>query len=421
MKILIVASGSRGDVQPMLALAVALRAHGHAPVLAATPVFAQEARDFGLPFVPVGLDILQLLREHRDQMGNHFSRRAMRLLNQMLLEELRLQLDGLLPLASDGFDAVVAGGAVIAARTAAEVAGVPFHYIAYTPQILPSEHHVPFMLPFTSAPRWVNRLAWRGARWFYDRLMLSPLNERRRAMGLAPVVNSFQHVFPVEHALLATDPEIFPAPPDLPVPQLGAFCLADERPLPVELLRFLEEGPPPVYLGFGSMPDAHPARTTHLIAEAVRRVGCRLVLSSGWAELGASGLGPNILTVGSLSHWRLLPRTAGAVHHGGAGTTAAAARAGVPQIVVPHAFDQFLLAHRVEQAGLGVTFPRRKLTVERLSGALTRILEDGPMRETAARAGERIRPRDALAAVVQHITSGAAPRASAPSLMRDSA
>ncbi len=389
----------------MLALALALRERGHQPLVAATPLFASEAREFGLPFVPVGIDVQQLLREHREELGNHFSLRAVRLMNQVIGQELRLQLDGLLPLVQD-FDCVVAGGAVLAARTAAEAAGVPYHYIAYTPQILPSAYHAPIMLPLTRAPRWLNRLAWRGMRWFYNPLILPLLNERRLALGLVPVKDSVTHLFPAEHALVAADPELFPLPPDLSSPQIGAFCLADERPLPPELERFLAAGEPPVYIGFGSMPDSDPERTTRLIAEAVRRVGCRVVLSSGWAELGATDLGPDFLAVGPLSHWRLFPRLAAAVHHGGAGTTAAAARAGVPQVVVPHAFDQFLLGHRVVQANLGASVPRSRLTVERLTEALGRILRDASMREAAARVGERIRQRDALEAAIQHITTG---------------
>ncbi len=168
-------------------------------------------------------------------------------------------------------------------------------------------------------------------RWFYNPLVLPLLNERRLALGLVPVKDSVTHLFPAEHALVAADPELFPLPPDISSPQLGAFCLADERPLPPELERFLAAGEPLVYIGFGSMPDSDPERTTRLIAEAVRRVGCRVVLSSGWAELGATDLGPDFLAVGPLSHWRLFPRLAAAFHHAGAGTTAAAARAGVPR------------------------------------------------------------------------------------------
>jgi vancomycin aglycone glucosyltransferase len=403
MKILVSANGSRGDVQPMLALALALRARGHEPVLAATPVFAPEAKAFDLPFVPVGMDIQQLLKEHRDAIGHQFSLQAVKLMNKVIVDELRLQLDTLIPL-TRGFDRVVVGGASLGTRTAAEAAGVPFHYIAYTPQILPSAYHVPIMVPLTGMPRWFNRLAWRGMRWFYNPLVLPTLNERRRALGLAPVQDSVTHLFPAEHALVASDPEIIPMPPDLHAPQIGSFCLTDERPLPEALERFLSAGEPPVYLGFGSMPDHKPEETTRVLAEAVKRVGCRAIISSGWAGLGAGELGPDIHTVGPVSHWQLFPRLAGVVHHGGAGTTAATARAGVPHVVVPHAFDQFLLGRHVAEANLGVTLPRGKLTVERLTQALERILRDTAMREAAARTGERIRQRNAWDAAVERIT-----------------
>jgi vancomycin aglycone glucosyltransferase len=421
MKVLIAANGSRGDVQPMVALALALRERGHAPLLAASPTFAAEARAFELPFAPVGLDVHQLLREHRSKFGDRFSLGAVRLMHESIGEEMRLQLEGLVPLAKD-FDCLVAGGVTLAARTVAEVAGIPFHYVAYTPQALPSAYHVPVMLPLVSAPRWFNRWSWRGMGSFYDSFFMPQLNERRRALGLGPVKSFLSHLFSAEHAWVAADPEIFPTPPDVPVPQHGAFCLADERPLPEELERFLAAGTTPVYIGFGSMPDANPERSTRIIAEAARRVGCRVVLSSGWAELGATGLGPDILTVGPLSHWRLFPRMAGVVHHGGAGTTAASARAGVPQVVVPHAFDQFMLARSVERANLGVSFKRPQLTVDRLAEALGRILRDTSMRETAARTGEAIRQRDGVKSFIQHLTGApVATESERPPVMKVSA
>jgi vancomycin aglycone glucosyltransferase len=130
------------------------------------------------------------------------------------------------------------------------------------------------------------------------------------------------------------------------------------------------------------------------------------VLSSGWAGLGAEGLGKDLLVVGDVSHWRLFPRVSAVVHHGGAGTTAAAARAGVPQVVVPHILDQFLLAKRVREAKLGVSFSRHQLTVERLHQALVRVRGDASLRENAARVGERIRQRDALGETVRMLEEG---------------
>lgn len=406
MKVLIAASGSRGDFQPLLALALALRKRGHEPLLAATPNFASEAESFGLPFVGVGQDVQVMLREHRAELESRNPFAMFGSMTGVMRDSLNLQLDGYLPLLQ-GMDLMVAGGAVLSARTAAESVGLPFRYVAYTPQILPSQWHMPALVPLTGTPRWFNRLTWSWVKWFSDKTLLETLNGRRRQLGLAECTSSMDHIFSVEHALVAADPELYPVPPDLSgVPQVGSFCLADERPLPEALERFLAEGEAPVYIGFGSMQDTRPERTTRFIAEAVRRAGCRAVLSSGWAGLGAEGLGKDILVVGDVSHWRLFPRVSAIVHHGGAGTTAAAARAGMPQVVVPHILDQFLLAKRVREAKLGVSFSRHQLTAERLHQALVRLRGDASLRENAARVGERIRQRDALGDTVRMLEEG---------------
>lgn len=385
----------------MLALATALRRARHEVLLAATPTFASEATALGLPFAPVGVDFQQLLQRHRSELNHRNPLNAVGLMNRLMPECFLAEWETLLPLVQ-GRDLVVAAGAALTARSIAEAAHLPFRYVAYTPQILPSAWHPPMMIPLTRTPRWFNRLGWRGFRALSNRVLLPTLNERRHSQGLPPVPCAIRHVFPAEPgvSLLAADPELAPTPPDLPVPQLGAFHLADSRPLPAEVERFLDEGEPPVYIGFGSMTDADPERTSQTLAEAARRVGCRALLSSGWAGLGAENLGSHVHVVGPLSHWQLFPRLAGIVHHGGAGTTAASTRAGVPQVVVPHLLDQFMMAHYVRTAGIGTSLSRGKLGVERLASALARILQDATLRARAAHVGEQVRARDPLAAAV---------------------
>lgn len=385
----------------MLALAMALRRAGHEILLAATPTFASEASALGVPFAPVGMDFQALLARYRSELDPRRPLKAIRLMNRLMLEGLRAEWATLLPLIH-GPELVVAAGAALTARSAAEAARVPFRYVAYTPQVLPSAWHPPVMLPLTGTPRWLNRLGWWGIRSLYDRILLPTLNALRHAEGLPPVSCAIRHVFSPEPAisLLAADPEVAPAPPDLPVPQVGAFHLEDPRPLPAAVEHFLSEGEPPVYLGFGSMPDAEPERTSQLLAEATRRAGCRALLSSGWAGLGTGNLGSHVQVVGPLSHGALFPRLAGVVHHGGAGTTAAATRAGVPQVVVPHLVDQFMNAHYVRTAGLGLSLSRKDLGVERLASALVRLREDSALRARAAQVGERVRARDSLSAAV---------------------
>lgn len=150
----------------------------------------------------------------------------------------------------------------------------------------------------------------------------------------------------------------------------GAFVLGDRRPLPAAIEEFLAAGPPPVYVGFGSMPDTRAEATSALVLAAARVADVRLVLGAGWARLKAAA--DDVLTVDDVAHGVLFPRLAAIVHHGGAGTAHAAARAGVPQIVVPHGFDQFDWGRRIEQLGSG-TFSRCALPVPLEIGSCPRF------------------------------------------------
>lgn len=400
MHALLIGSGSRGDFQPMLALAVAMRRAGHEVTLLGSPVFQREAETFGIPFGPCGRDVQALLDETRQQTRSPLG--FVKALNSIIADELELQVAHIEP-RIQGVDLVVGGGATMAAHLLADAARVPYRYIGYTPQILPSSFHSTMFVPLTRSPRWLNQLFWWSSKAFYNRLLGERYNAHRTRRGLPRDEDLFCSVFPHEKTLLACDPELQPAPPDLAhVPQVGSFALRDDRPLPPEVEAFLNAGPPPIYVGFGSMPDDDPQRTTRKIREAARKAGVRLLLSSGWSGLGSGEeLDSSVHVVGPVSHGLLFPRLAGSVHHGGAGTTAASARAGIPQLLVPHAFDQFMFAHHVHQRGLGPKpISKGSLTVERLAEGLRALASDGPMRERARAIGESIRSRDPLRAAV---------------------
>src|SRR5262249_47067348 len=143
-----------------------------------------------------------------------------------------------------------------------------------------------------------------------------------------------------DHPWLATDATLAPSPsiPGMVIVQTGAWILADSSPLPSDLEAFLEAGEPPVYLGFGSMPL--PEGTSRTLIEAARAAGRRAIVSQGWADLGLFDQAPDCIAIGDVNHQALFPRVAAVVHHGGAGTTLAAARAGAPQVLVPMFSDQ---------------------------------------------------------------------------------
>jgi len=178
---------------------------------------------------------------------------------------------------------------------------------------------------------------------------------------------------------LAADPVLGPAAAaegDIEVLQTGAWFLAERGSLPEEVEAFLTSGSPPIYLGLGSMRAS--SDTGRVLVEAARALGLRSILSRGWADLEPPDPGPDCLLVDDIAHEALFPRVAAIVHHGGAGTTSAAARAGRPQVVVPHLYDQPYWAHRVQQLGIGVSGPSRgELSATMLAAALRECMSSG--------------------------------------------
>ncbi len=161
---------------------------------------------------------------------------------------------------------------------------------------------------------------------------------------------------------------------------------------PRELVDFLESGSPPVYVGFGSMNKTDPEELTDIVLRALERTGRRGVLVTGWGGISNSALPDTVFAVDEVPHDWLFKRVEAAVHHGGAGTTAASLRAGIPTIVVPFFADQPFWGRRVAELGVGPEpIPRRSLTVGRLTNAIQRATADGDMKSKAAALGQRIR------------------------------
>jgi sterol 3beta-glucosyltransferase len=175
---------------------------------------------------------------------------------------------------------------------------------------------------------------------------------------------------------------------------------------PAALTNFLGSGAPPVYIGFGSMGSCKPAETTDLVLESLARTEQRAILQSGWGGLKKTNLPETVFMVDSISHSWLFPRMAAVVHHGGAGTTAAGIRAGVPSIVIPFFGDQLFWGQRVEALGVGTApIPRKQLTAELLAQAIHRVVTDRVMRQRAANLGAKIQAEDGIANAVRAIES----------------
>ena len=378
-KIVLATFGSRGDVQPMLALSLALRAAGHRAILAGPPEKAGWARELGCPFQPFGSDVTAFL----DRMKNAHSIRSAFFFLRYLRNEFAIQFRTL-PKIIAGTDLVIGASLAIGLSTLAEAMEIPYRYIAFTPQLLPSGRHPFLACKHQNLPKSMNCLTWRAAREM-DRFNLrAMLNGKRRQLGLKPVRDPWLHILG-PHVIVASDRAVSRVPPDVTptFTQTGYMHLNQPHVCLAELEAFLSRGSPPVYAGFGSMPKIDQAGIVPIIVHAARAAGERCVIAKFWDGPSPFAHAKDVFFIAKYPHLKLFPRMAIVIHHGGAGTTACAAASGRPQIIVPHILDQYYWADQVHRAGLGPKpVWRGRLTIRNLAAA---IREAGKNREIARR------------------------------------
>ena len=365
MRLLLSTIGSRGDVQPLVALASELRALGQEVRLCVPPDFRDWIDSLGFPVTPIGpgLRTATAPPERRRQLAE---------------ETVATQFETVAA-AAHGCDIIVAATALqIGARSVAERLGIPYVFAAYCPAVLPSPHHPPPPLPPLPGqpplpPTADNRERWArdGAR--FSDLFGTALNAHRASLGLAPVADVRSYVL-TDRPWLAADPTLAPWPDatDPAVWQTGAWVLPDERPLSPELEAFLGAGEPPVYFGFGSM--RVPPSLGEVLIQTARSLGRRAIVSRGWADLSLAAPDSDCLVIGEVNQQTLFSQVAAVIHHGGAGTTTAAALAGAPQVVIPQMYDQHYWAQRVHRLGIGSAHAPGTPTTDSLTSALEHTL-----------------------------------------------
>jgi vancomycin aglycone glucosyltransferase len=270
----------------------------------------------------------------------------------------------------------------------ADKLGVPHVFCCYSVSAMHSAEHAPAVMPLFGLPKLANRGLWLGLTGLFELGLGGVLNELRREVGLAPYRDSWLAIHASE-VLLAQDEVIGTLPSDVPgnnvqVPAIVAPA-EQARPLPDLLERFLRgagegssQASPVVYLGFGSMPSVDQGRVVQMARELFEQHAARVVLylPGGSHEGLEAELPPGVFVTGDVDHATLFPRVDLIVHHGGAGTTATALRAGVPQLIVPHIVDQFFHGRRIAELGLGpAPVPKAKLESSAIASALKNRFE----------------------------------------------
>jgi len=410
MRVLLSTIGSRGDVQPLVALGLELKELGQDVRMCVPPDFRGWIEGLGIAVIPIGPELRSAAQPQAAGAVPTPEQRR-----QMMEGTVTAQFDTI-AVAAEGCDLILGATALqIAAPSIAEKLGIPYVFAAFCPAVLPSPHHAPPVLamlgdaPALATTEYGKLWDQDARRW--NEMWASLLNVHRAGLGLASIADVRRHVL-TERPWLAADPILapWPEPGDPAVFQTGAWVLADERPLAAELEAFLNAGDPPVYFGFGSMQVAEGLGET-LVASA-RAFGRRAIVSRGWAGLSLPEDEPDCLTIGEVNQQALFRRVAAVVHHGGAGTTTAAARAGAPQVIIPQRYDQHYFAARVRHLGIGVAHAPGEPSADSLMRALEQALEP----EMAARArafapsvrsdGAQVAARRLLACVPSSSTGG---------------
>ena len=413
MQATIIAAGSRGDVQPYIALGVGLRRAGHGVRVLATSDFHDLIRSAKLDFFDAGGSTEAVARSMEGMLeGGNMLRilasmgpAAERMIGQVAARGLE---------ASQGSNVIIAGlGALPVGCALAEKLGIgfmPAYLYPFTPTSAFASVLAP--LPGMRLPGWANRLSHRMAQQImWQAFRAADTRARRQVLDL-PSASFWGPYAGLERGeqptLCGYSPHVIPVPDDwAPSIHVTGYWFLDPsedwRP-PPDLLDFLNAGPPPVYIGFGSMVNRRPDEVAALVSQALQQCGLRAVWSSGWGGLSGIQLREDMFMTGSIPHAWLFPRMAAVVHHAGVGTTAAGLRAGVPSIAIPYFGDQPFWGQRIAALGVGPQpIPRSRLTVDGLARALQLATSDAAMQQRAARLGEAIRGEDGIGNAVRVI------------------
>ncbi len=404
MRITIFGAGSQGDIQPCLRLGNRLQQSGLEALVALPQNFTGQARAAGLTCYPLRGDVQQIMA---GETGQKYMTSGGNNPIQSILAMRKMLKPVALDMAEDVLSACRQADALITlavfapfGKTIAEICGIPLILIEPTPVLPTGDFPAPGWLIQRDWGRLMNRFSgfamleviWQWYRPF--------INEFRKRFGLRPLNGTdFYQTLSSAPLLGAYSPNVIPHPKDWTdnAHITGYWFDAAQtgwQPS-VELAAFLEQGEPPVYVGFGSMAGRSPAFFAEIVLEALQKTNRRGILATGWGGMHVADVPKEIFVLDSAPHGWLFPRMSVVVHHGGAGTTAESLRAGIPAVIVPFIADQLFWGKRVQALGAGVEpVAAKHLTVNRLAEAIQKAASDPAIRQRAAALGKAIQVED---------------------------
>ncbi|KZE67557.1 hypothetical protein AWM68_19025 [Fictibacillus phosphorivorans] len=398
MNISLLTTGTRGDTQPYIALGKELKKLGHAVKIAAFENYQGLVEDHGLDFHPIKGDISKIVGEMSK--SSIESDNPLKFFTSFRKMKPYIK-DKQMGMQSDLFDACEEADAIIyhpgaaIGQFAGEYFGVPT--VLATPFPMAATKNYPALIFYrVRLGKMANLLTHKLFEKGFWLTVKSPIGEFwKERFGMLPkhfnnpylkettrfhtsVMSMSQHVFPQSNEETKC---------------LGYWFLKEDltdwEP-PKELVSFIESGKPPIYVGFGSIYDENANETAKLVVEALRKTGHRGILGMGWNRVDDIEDFKDMYFIDNIPHTWLFQRTAGVIHHGGAGTTAATYYSGVPSVVVPHGNDQFAWGKRTEELGVGsAPIPRKELTVEKLMDGILRMQQESVV-EKARELGNRL-------------------------------
>lgn len=439
MRIKIVTGGSRGDIQPYVALGLGLQRAGHMVKLIANPEYQEFISSYGLDFVALkytidsdweppqdkeGIlqnlwkslrQIIDISPNHADNMDSYSQR--LRFPENSYLPELYQ--------VCQGADAIIFGPNLFQTADVAEKLGVPCFAAPVQPQSYTRAFPHPYAPSFLRLGSiykpfglrwggiynwltyiWVDQVLWKYVRQPINQWRKETLNLPPVPPWLAPIARMHQRRVPF---LYCQSPSFLPKPSDWPDWVYVTGCWIPDPPAdwqpPVDLVDFLASGPPPVFIGFSNDYEdsvMEPEARMELVLEALARTGQRGILVTGWEGISNTDLPNEVFKIKSVPHTWLFPQVQAVVHHGGSGVTFAGLHAGVPAVTVPVMGDHFFWGYRLAESGIGIPpIPPEELSVEWLTAAIETVTSDKAMQYRAAAMGQRIRAEDGVAQAIK--------------------